>query len=60
VLQPCSEVVVTLSVMDTSRRLTVVQQEIQVGDGCHIRVLHRWGGEDGRVVCVGGCVCSPL
>jgi hypothetical protein len=30
VLQPGSEVVITLAVMDTSRRLSVVQQEIQV------------------------------
>jgi hypothetical protein len=29
VLQPGSEVVITLAVMDTSRRLNVVQQEIQ-------------------------------
>jgi hypothetical protein len=36
VLQPGSEVVITLAVMDTSRRLNVVQQEIQV------RMLPGW------------------
>jgi hypothetical protein len=65
VMQPGIEVVVTLSVMDTSRRLTVVQQEIQVGLGNRLdmpcctclaqnllRLEHGGDGGGGR----GGCV----
>jgi hypothetical protein len=52
-LQPGSEVLVTLTVMDTTRRLASVQQEIQVGwAGAAANMVNRTEQQHvGRVLC---------